>query len=375
MEILRFAVLAVLACSPLSVASPAVDGQNQTIVRRSAVPFGAYIDRCSVPGTIALTFDDGPHVFTPKILDILSSRGARATFFVNGQNFGNIFANAGMVQRAIADGHQLGSHTYDETFIICHRLGDTEYILTKHRWGHPYLTTLDYNGVVAQMTELENAFIQIMGRFPTYMRPPYLAVNGVVLSAMAQLGYHVIGASIDTKDYENDNPAAIQNSLAKFRNELNAGGTISLAHDVHQNTVDILVQAMIDEVSARGLRGMYFRMSFLIYCSSMYSCSLVMLTSGDSGSCGRMSRRPCRSLVPGSPLSGSPALHVLIRNISIHGGILLDTGSCWFLRMFFLPSVLSFASWFGLEDGSGHGGQFLLSFTVFHSNFLSFYRV
>lgn len=232
MEILRFAVLVVLACSPLSAASPVVDGQNQTIAKRSAVPFGAYIDRCSVPGTIALTFDDGPHVFTPKILDILSSRGARATFFVNGQNFGNIFANAGMVQRAIADGHQLGSHT----------------------WGHPYLTTLDYNGVVAQMTELESAFVQIMGRFPTYMRPPYLAVNSVVLSAMAQLGYHVIGASIDTKDYENDNPAAIQNSLVKFRNELNAGGTIVLAHDVHQNTVDTLVQAMIDEVSARGLR-------------------------------------------------------------------------------------------------------------------------
>ncbi|KAJ9238979.1 CAZyme family CE4 [Paecilomyces variotii] len=232
MSIIRIATLITLAFSPLSLASPTLDDQNQTLAKRSPVPFGVYIERCNIPGTIALTFDDGPHVFTPKVLDTLRSRGARATFFVNGQSTGNIHANAGVVQRAIAEGHQIGSHT----------------------WSHPSLAGLDYNAIIDQMLALEGAFMQIIGRIPTYMRPPFLAVDGAVLAAMGQLGYHVIGASIDTKDYENDNPAAIQNSLVRFRDQLNAGGTISLAHDVRQWTVEVLVQAMIDEVSARGLR-------------------------------------------------------------------------------------------------------------------------
>lgn len=108
------------------------------------------------------------------------------------------------------------------------------------------------------MTSLEEAFIQILGGFPVYMRPPYLAVDGVVLQVMTDLGYHVVHASVDTKDYENDSPELIGRSLDKFRAELDAGGTIVLAHDVHQMTVVSLVQPMLDEIRARGLRGLFF---------------------------------------------------------------------------------------------------------------------
>lgn len=103
------------------------------------------------------------------------------------------------------------------------------------------------------MTQLEGALRGIIGVVPRYMRPPYLAINGVVLGAMADLGYHVISTSIDTKDYENDNPALIANSVNKFNAELNAGGSIVLAHDVHEQTVYTLAKAMLDEVRARGL--------------------------------------------------------------------------------------------------------------------------
>lgn len=115
--------------------------------------------------------------------------------------------------------------------------------------------TLDYNSIAAQLGQLETAFQQTIGRVPTYMRPPYLFVNGLVLSVMADMGYHVIGASVDTKDYENNMPELIHRSFEKFRAELNAGGTIVLAHDVHRQTVEHLVQAMLNDVRARGLRG------------------------------------------------------------------------------------------------------------------------
>lgn len=123
-------------------------------------------------------------------------------------------------------------------------------------WSHLPLPSLDYNTIVGQMRELEDAFEEVVGVIPRYMRPPFLAVDGKVLSAMANLGYHVIGASIDTKDYENNNPELISRTFEKFRAELNAGGTIILSHDVHEQTVYSLTRMMLEEIFARGLQRM-----------------------------------------------------------------------------------------------------------------------
>jgi peptidoglycan/xylan/chitin deacetylase (PgdA/CDA1 family) len=181
-----------------------------------------------------LTFDDGPYRFTGQILDTLRSNNIRATFFVNGANWDNILSenSRALVQRMVRENHQVGSHT----------------------WSHADLTTLDRDGIVNQMDLLESALQQILGYFPTYMRPPYFSYNDLVLQTMAELGYHVINADIDTLDWANQSEQGIQTSVQRFRDGLNAGGSISLAHDVHQWTAQILTQAMIDEVKRRGLR-------------------------------------------------------------------------------------------------------------------------
>lgn len=108
------------------------------------------------------------------------------------------------------------------------------------------------------MTQLEAAFIDILAAFPVYMRPPYLFTDPVVLQAMTDMGYHVITMSVDSKDYENDAPDLVWRSMERFRAGLDVGGNIVLAHDVHQQTVVQLVQAMLDEIRARGLRRMSF---------------------------------------------------------------------------------------------------------------------
>jgi peptidoglycan/xylan/chitin deacetylase (PgdA/CDA1 family) len=108
--------------------------------------------------------------------------------------------------------------------------------------------------MVDQMTRLEAQFMEAVGVIPTYMRPPYLAVNDQVLSVIADLGYHVVGASVDTKDYENDHPDLIGRSVERFNRELDQGGTIVLAHDVHEQTVRTLASIMLDEVFERGLQ-------------------------------------------------------------------------------------------------------------------------
>jgi peptidoglycan/xylan/chitin deacetylase (PgdA/CDA1 family) len=66
---------------------------------------------CTKPGVVALTFDDGPYMYTDTVLDHLNAAGMHATFFVNGQNWANIFDYADTVKRVVDGGHQIGSHT------------------------------------------------------------------------------------------------------------------------------------------------------------------------------------------------------------------------------------------------------------------------
>jgi peptidoglycan/xylan/chitin deacetylase (PgdA/CDA1 family) len=42
------------------------------------------INSCTVPGVVALTFDDGPYIYTDLIVSQLNAAGIHATFFQNG---------------------------------------------------------------------------------------------------------------------------------------------------------------------------------------------------------------------------------------------------------------------------------------------------
>lgn len=57
-----------------------------------------------------LTFDDGPSVLTEQYLKILEEEGVRATFFLIGQQVEGELVD--IVKREIADGHEIGIHTY-----------------------------------------------------------------------------------------------------------------------------------------------------------------------------------------------------------------------------------------------------------------------
>lgn len=60
---------------------------------------------------VYLTFDDGPSVTTPKILDILRREGVKATFFVTAQSQ----ANLKYIGEAHREGHAIAAHTYSHS--------------------------------------------------------------------------------------------------------------------------------------------------------------------------------------------------------------------------------------------------------------------
>lgn len=79
---------------------------------RSSVPFGQVITKCTEPNAFALSFDDGPFDFTKTLLQMLNQNKLKATFFVNGQNFGSITDKGDILKEMLDGGHQIGSHTY-----------------------------------------------------------------------------------------------------------------------------------------------------------------------------------------------------------------------------------------------------------------------
>ncbi|KAF8536058.1 hypothetical protein BDD12DRAFT_852537 [Trichophaea hybrida] len=201
------------------------------------VPYGTDIFACTKPGKIALTFDDGPWYYTAALLDLLKLKSVKATFFITGNNLGKGEIDGTstwrtLIQRIYNEGHQVASHT----------------------WTHPDLSLVDETTRRYEMIRNEQALLSILGRYPTYMRPPYISCGTACRNTMDALGYHVIIWDLDTDDYNNDSPTLIQNSKDRVKVALAQkwDAYMSIAHDIHYQTVYNLTAYQIDAAKAAG---------------------------------------------------------------------------------------------------------------------------
>lgn len=202
-----------------------------------SVPYGQVITTCQVPGTIALTFDDGPWMYTTDLLDLLEREGVHATFFVCGSNMARDqitgYGHPAVLRRMFSAGHQIGSHT----------------------WAHPDLATLSDDEVQQQMWLNEQALVGVLGLLPTYLRPPYLSWAPLTLEILTQLGYHVVSVNLDTLDWQGDYDAARQTFLAALDGgDPSWNSELVLSHDIHERTVFELAKYMIDQAKLHGYR-------------------------------------------------------------------------------------------------------------------------
>jgi hypothetical protein len=94
-----------------AASAPAAAGLSACKADPGKQGFGFFSKDAWNKGEVVLTFDDGPHpTATPRVLDLLKERQMEATFFVVGRNISR--DTYPLVQRMIADGHTLGSHSY-----------------------------------------------------------------------------------------------------------------------------------------------------------------------------------------------------------------------------------------------------------------------
>src|SRR5271168_2634237 len=85
--------------------------QPATPLVTGTVPVRLTYSRVNVDGPyIAMTFDDGPSgPNTPKLLDLAAQKHIKLTFFLIGENAAHY---PQLVQRELAEGHQVGNHSY-----------------------------------------------------------------------------------------------------------------------------------------------------------------------------------------------------------------------------------------------------------------------
>ena len=79
-------------------------------------PFGKNVVRLNTDQRIvALTYDDGPNPpYTDQLLDVLAKHDVKATFFMIGNR---IEKHPETVHRVIAEGHQIGNHSYSHPLL------------------------------------------------------------------------------------------------------------------------------------------------------------------------------------------------------------------------------------------------------------------
>lgn len=204
---------------------------------------GGGVYACKKAGTVAITYDDGPYIYTDRVLDQFAAAGFKATFFVTGINLGKgaIDSTAqwsNMIKRMVAEGHQVASHT----------------------WSHQDLSIITDAQRYDQMVKNEMAIRNIIGKYPTYMRPPYSSCNTACQTVLKNLGYVVSYFDLDTDDY--NQLSNIQVAKDNFKRILDStaggpttGSRLAIGHDIHEQTALNLTGYMLSYLKSKGYRG------------------------------------------------------------------------------------------------------------------------
>ena len=151
---------------------------------------------------IALTFDDGPGPFTPKVLSVLEGYGVPATFFEIGENVTEYPQYTKMV---VSAGYPVEDHT----------------------WSHPDLATLPAAQVDAQIARTQQAIRSLTGETPACVRPPDDIWDSTVLGQIAGAGLTAMSYSIDPRDWSMPGVTAI---VSRVLGAAFPGGVVDL-HD------------------------------------------------------------------------------------------------------------------------------------------------
>ncbi|KAF8992284.1 chitin deacetylase [Cyathus striatus] len=191
------------------------------------------VTKCTVPNTVALTFDDGPWLYLYDVGKAIAAAGGHATFFFNGNNYGCIYEadEAKRVKWAFDKGHQVASHT----------------------WSHAHLNNLNWDQLHNQFWLVEEAIMKITGAYPAFTRPPYGEYNDLVREVAGARGH-----TLATWDFDSGDSSGISADQSKQRYTEIANShpstILALNHDVYEQTAHVILPHAIQVLQAKGYR-------------------------------------------------------------------------------------------------------------------------
>lgn len=159
---------------------------------------------------VALSFDDGPSVYTKKIVDILMEHKVAATFLFVGKN---VERNSDAVIYASEHGMSIGNHS----------------------WDHSVLTKADAEEQVKNLAKTSSLIESITHNPVTLFRPPYGAVNGDLISSAKEQQLKVLLWNRDPEDWRAKKPE----DIIEYFEKVKSSGGVFVLHE-HKNTVEAL---------------------------------------------------------------------------------------------------------------------------------------
>jgi peptidoglycan/xylan/chitin deacetylase (PgdA/CDA1 family) len=181
---------------------------------------------------IAVTVDDGPTSNMNSFIQLFNSLGIKATFFLTGVQIRKI--GVAPVQAAYNAGHQIASHSNN----------------------HPDFAGLSSSQIQSEISATSSLISQAIGRTPNYFRYPYGSFTAFTNSALTSLGFHKIGWSVDSLDWESQNTQSIINEISgAFNSAANPSvdSHIFLVHEWYLQTVEAL-RTLVPQMKQRGFR-------------------------------------------------------------------------------------------------------------------------
>ena len=167
-------------------------------------PFGKNIVHLNTDQRIvALTYDDGPNPpDTDRLLDVLAKHNVKATFFLIGNR---IERHPETVRRIIAEGHQIGNHTY----------------------SHPVLGFLPPTSVQRQIERTDNLLQQYGIAKDSVFRAPMLTRFLPVAYVLEKADRTHISCNVWSWDWTTQNPDKITETVLRKTKP----GSIIVLHD------------------------------------------------------------------------------------------------------------------------------------------------
>jgi peptidoglycan/xylan/chitin deacetylase (PgdA/CDA1 family) len=190
--------------------------------------------RSALPGTVAVTFDDGPHPQgTPAVLEALAAAGARATFFLVGEQ---VERSPGLAAEIAAAGHAIALHGQ----------------------RHRNLLRIPARALARDLDRGAEVIAAATGAAPELHRPPYGIYSWTALRAVRARGLAPVLWSRWGRDWRR---SATPGSIAATVAAGVRGGDVLLLHDADDYSAPgswrataAALPRVLEAIAAAGLR-------------------------------------------------------------------------------------------------------------------------